>query len=139
MSDPLRFTRHPSPVTRHSPMSSYRMRRVSELVKQEISEIIRSDIASGDIGLITVTGCEVASDLKTARVYVSVLGGKEKQAAALALLERQHGHIQHALGRAVVLKYTPHLQFHIDDSLERGDRVLRILDEIEKEEHSDEP
>ncbi|MCX7826764.1 MAG: 30S ribosome-binding factor RbfA [Verrucomicrobiae bacterium] len=120
-------------------MSSFRMRRVSELVKQEISEIIRRDVATGDVGLITVTGCEVASDLKTARVYVSVLGGKEKQAAAMALLERQHGHIQHALGRAVVLKYTPQLHFHMDDSLERGDRVLRILDEIERDNHPDEP
>ena len=119
-------------------MSSFRMRRVSELVKQEISEIIRRDIPIGDIGLITVTACEVASDLKTARVYVSVLGGKEKQAAALALLERQHGHIQHALGRAVVLKYTPHLYFHIDKGIERGDRILRILEEIEREEHPNE-
>ena len=119
-------------------MSSYRMRRVSELVKQGISEILCRDIVSGDIGLITVTSCEVASDLKTARVYISVLGGKEKQSAALALLERQHGRIQHALGRTVVLKYTPHLHFYLDESLERGDRILKILDQIEQASHPDE-
>ncbi len=120
-------------------MSTYRMRRVSELVKQEVSEIIRRDVATGDIGLITVTGCEVASDLKNARVYVSVIGDAAKQAAALALLERHRGHIQHALGRAVALKYTPHLHFLIDEGMERGERIFRILDELEHEKPSNEP
>lgn len=112
-------------------MSSHRMQRVSELVKQEVSEIIRRDIASESIGMITVTGCEVASDLKTARVYISVIGDAGKHAAALALLERQRGRIQRALGRSIVLKYIPHLAFHIDESVERADRIERILGEIE--------
>jgi ribosome-binding factor A len=114
-------------------MSTHRMQRVSELVKQEVSEIIRRDVASEDVGMITVTGCEVASDLKTARVYISVIGGADKQTAALALLERHRGHVQRALGKAVVLKYIPHLAFHIDESMERADRIERILDEIEHE------
>ncbi len=114
-------------------MSSHRMQRVSELVKQEVSEIIRRDVSSESVGMLTVTGCEVASDLKTARVYVSVIGGANKQAAALALLERHRAHIQRTLGRSVVLKYIPHLSFYIDDSLERADRIERILDEIEHE------
>jgi len=120
-------------------MSTHRMQRVSELVKQEVSEIIRRDIASESIGMITVTGCEVASDLKTARVYVSVIGDAVKQAAALALLERHRGQIQRSLGRAVVLKYIPHLAFYIDETIERADRIERILDEIEHEKHADEP
>lgn len=119
-------------------MSSFRMRRVSELVKQEVSQIIRRDVNAGSIGLITITGCEVATDLKTARIYISVIGDGSKQ-AALALLERHRGHIQHELGRAVVLKYTPHLYFHLDESLERGDRILRILDEIERPKPANEP
>ena len=119
-------------------MSSFRIKRVSELVKQEVSEIIRRDVAAGGIGIITVTSCQVANDLKTARVYISVIGNQEKQAAALALLERQHGHIQHELGRAVVLKYTPQLHFYIDESMERGDRIMKILEEIEHEKPSDE-
>lgn len=114
------------------------MQRVSELIKQEVSEIIRRDIASESVGMITVTGCEVASDLKTARVYVSVIGDAGTQAAALALLQRHQGHIQRALGKAVVLKYIPHLAFHIDESVERADRIERILDEIEREKPSGE-
>lgn len=114
-------------------MSTHRMQRVSELVKQEVSEIIRRDVASENVGMITVTGCEVASDLKTARVYISVIGDADKQAAALALLERHRGHIQRDLGRAVVLKYTPHLAFHIDETPERADRIEKLLNEIEHE------
>lgn len=118
-------------------MSSHRMQRVSELVKQEVSEIIRRDVASESVGMVTVTGCEVASDLKTARVYISVIGGAEKQAAALALVERHRAHIQRTLGRSVVLKYIPHLSFYIDESLERADRIERILEEIEHENPPD--
>ena len=108
------------------------------MVKQEVSEIIRRDVASGGIGLMTVTACEVASDLKTAKVFVSVIGNAEKQAAALALLESRRGHIQRELGTAVRLKYTPHLYFHIDEAMERGDRIMKILEEIEHEQKPDE-
>lgn len=120
-------------------MSSFRMRRVSELVKQEVSEIIRRDIATGDIGLVTVTGCEVATDLKNARVFISVIGDAGKHAAALALLKRHRGQIQHALGRAIVLKYTPYLHFLIDEGMERGDRILRILNELDHDKPPHEP
>ena len=109
------------------------MQRVSELVKQEVSEIIRRDVASESVGMLTVTGCEVASDLKTARVYISVIGDAGKQAAALALLERHRSHIQRVLGRSVVLKYIPHLSYYIDESMERAERIERILGEIEHE------
>ncbi|MFA5192229.1 MAG: 30S ribosome-binding factor RbfA [Verrucomicrobiia bacterium] len=119
-------------------MSTLRMQRVSELIKQEVSAIISRDIVSENVGMITVTGCEVASDLKTARVYISVIGDAGKQAAALALVERHQGHIQRALGRAVVLKYIPHLTFYIDESIERADRIEKILNEIEREKPSGE-
>ena len=114
------------------------MQRVSELVKQEVSEIIRRDVASESVGMLTVTGCEVASDLKTARVYISVIGDAGKQAAALALLERHRGHIQRVLGRSVVLKYIPHLSYYIDESMERAERIERILGQIEHEKPPDE-
>jgi len=116
-----------------------RMRRVSELIKQEVSEIVRRDVSAGDIGLITVTGAEVASDLKTARVYISLIGPKAKQASAVHLLQRQRAHIQHELGKRVVLKYIPHLEFEYDDSLERGDRLLQIMDELQKESDQKKP
>jgi len=110
-----------------------RIRRVSELIKQEVSEIVRRDVAAGDIGFITITGAEVAADLKTARVYFSMIGPKANREKALHLLRRNRGHIQHELGKQIVLKYTPHIEFTYDESLERGDHLLQILDELEKE------
>ncbi len=116
-----------------------RIRRVSELIKQEVSEIVRRDVASGDIGFITITGAEVASDLKTARVYFSMIGPKSNREAARQLLQRHRAHIQHELGKQIVLKYLPHLEFVYDESLERGDRLLHLLDEIEKENEKKQP
>ena len=74
---------------------------------------------------------DVTPDLKHAHVYVSVLGEKEGQAAAMAKLEENRVVLQTALAKSVVLKYTPHLIFHLDDSIERGARVFEILQQIE--------
>lgn len=112
-----------------------RLRRVSELVKQEVSEIVRRDITSTEIGLITITGAQVAADLKTARVFFSMIGPKANRGAATQLLQRNRGHIQHELAKRIVLKFLPHLEFEYDDSLERGDRLLQIMDELDREQN----
>lgn len=112
---------------------SVRIQRVSELVKQEVSEIIRRDVTTGEIGFITVTGAEVASDLKTGKIYYSMIGPKANRGAAQALLQRNRAHIQHELGKRIVLKFLPHLEFIYDESLERGDHLLQLMDELEKE------
>lgn len=115
------------------------MQRVSELIKQEVSEIIRRDVVSGDIGFITVTGAEVAADLKTARIYFSMIGPKANRGAAHGLLQRNRGHIQHELSKRIVLKFLPHLEFIYDESLERGDHLLQLMDELEKEDEKKKP
>jgi ribosome-binding factor A len=66
-------------------------------------------------------------------VYFSILGGPDQQKRGEALLQERRKLIQNLLGQSVVLKYTPHLKFVRDDSIARGDRVLRILDELEKQ------
>jgi|ERR1051326_2491191 ribosome-binding factor A len=116
-----------------------RIQRVSELIKQEVSEIVRRDVVSGDIGFITVTGAEVAADLKTAKIYFSMIGPKAKRGAALALLQRNRAHIQHELSKRITLKFLPHLDFIYDESLERGDHLLQIMDELEKENEKKQP
>jgi len=79
--------------------------------------------------LVTINQVDVTSDLKNAHVYVSVLGAGAK--AAIAKLEAHRIPLQTQLARHVVLKYTPHLIFHLDDSIERGTRVIKILQQIE--------
>jgi ribosome-binding factor A len=107
----------------------HRLLRVNELLKRELSTIIAREITFEGV-LVTVNQVDVTPDLKHAHAYVSILG-KEGQAAAMAKLEENRVALQTALAKSVVLKYTPHLVFHLDDSIERGARVFEILQEIE--------
>ena len=111
---------------------SLRLERVRELLKRELGEIIRRELPISEAGLITVNEVGVAPDLKSATVFVGVIGTPEQRKKAANLLEKESKRIQGMIGRAVVLKYTPHLKFVIDEAIERGNRVLEILEEIEK-------
>jgi ribosome-binding factor A len=105
---------------------------VSELLKREIGEVIRREFQVSEVGLITVTDVEVAGDLHSAVVFISILGNTDQQKRGVSLLARHRKRIQGLVGRAVVLKYTPTLRFLMDDSIVRGNRVLGIIEELEK-------
>jgi ribosome-binding factor A len=107
----------------------HRLLRVNELLKRELSIAITRDLTF-DGALVTVTQVDVTPDLKSAHVFVSVLGA-EKPFAVTEKLEENRVMLQNELSRKVVLKYTPHLRFHLDDSTERGSRIIEILQEIE--------
>jgi len=109
----------------------HRLLRVNELLKRELSTIITREIAF-DGALVTVNHVDVTPDLKNAHVYVSVLAS-QVPAAAITKLEENRVLLQTQLARHVVLKYTPHLSFHLDKSVERGARVIEILQEIEQD------
>ena len=111
---------------------SLRLERVRELLKREIGEVIRRELPVNEVGLINVNDVQVAPNLHNATVYIGVLGGEAQKKRAMEALEQNRKRIQGYLGKAVVLKYTPQLRFVLDDSVERGNRVLRILDELEK-------
>ena len=106
----------------------HRQLRVNELIKRELSAIITREITFED-ALVTINAVNVAPDLKSAHVYVSVLGQNK---TVIPQLEEHRVALQTQLARNVVLKYTPHLNFHLDDSIERGTRVIEILQEIEQ-------
>jgi ribosome-binding factor A len=105
---------------------------VRELLKRAIGEVIRREFQVSEAGLITVNDVDVAGDLHSAVVFVSILGNPDQQKHGFALLERHRKRIQGLVGRAVILKYTPTLRFLMDDSIARGNRVLGILNELEK-------
>lgn len=111
---------------------SLRLERVRELLKRELGEILRREIPMNEAGLLTVNEVGVAADLKSATVFVGVIGTEDQRKRAAVLLDKESKRFQGMIGRAVVLKYTPHLKFVIDESIERGNRVLEILDELEK-------
>ncbi len=113
-------------------MPSLRLQRVRELLKREIGEVIRREFPVSEAGLVTVNDVDVAGDLHSAIVFISILGNTEQQKRGLTLLTRHRKRIQGLVGRAVVLKYTPTLKFLIDDSVARGNRVLQIIEELER-------
>lgn len=113
-------------------MSSHRIERVRALLKREIGEAIRREIPADEAGLVTVNDVEVAGDLRLATAFVSVFGSAEQQKNGLRLLDECRPRIQDLIAKSVVLKYIPRLRFVVDDSIARGNRVLAILDELER-------
>jgi len=112
-------------------MPSHRLLRVRELIKRHVGEGIRSELPVDQAGLITVNDVDLSPDLRHATLYVSILGTPEQQQAGLALLRQHRGRLQSRIAHEVVLKYTPHLRFVVDESVTRGNRVLKIIDELE--------
>jgi len=115
-------------------MPSLRLQRVRELLKRQIGEVIRREFEVSEAGLITVNDVDVSGDLHSAVVFISIFGKADQQKRGIALLTQHRKRIQGLVGRAVVLKYTPTLKFILDDSVARGNRVLQIIDELEKTE-----
>lgn len=113
-------------------MPSLRLQRVRELLKRAIGEAIRQELPVHEAGLITVNDVDVTGDLKTAVVFVSIFGNKDQQKRGAAVLEEHRARIQDIMARSVVLKYTPKLRFVLDDSVARGNKVLSIIEELEK-------
>jgi len=113
-------------------MGSHRLQRVRELLKREIGEAIRREIPVNEAGLVTVNDVDIAGDLRVAKVYIGILGNAEQQRTGLALLQKNRARIQGLVAKSVILKYTPQLRFMVDESVPRGNRVLRILEDLDK-------
>lgn len=113
-------------------MSNLRHERVRELLKRAIGEAIRREFNTDEVGLITVNDIDVGGDLRTAVVFITILGNPTQQKNGLEVLEQNRILIQSLVAKSVILKYTPTLRFIVDDSIVRGNRVLQILDELEK-------
>jgi ribosome-binding factor A len=111
-------------------MPGARMRRVNEAVREVVSAHIAGDLKDPRIGFVTVTGVETSPDLRSARVYVSVLGDDTQREDALAGLDSARGFLQAQVGNEVRMKRTPTLQFVNDESIERGMRMERLLSDL---------
>ncbi len=109
---------------------SQRTDRVDELLRQEIGAILAREVADPRIGFATVTDVETTRDLSHAKVWVSVIGDPVERRATLAALERAMGFVRRELGVRLRLRRIPELHVELDSSMERGTRVLKILDEL---------
>jgi ribosome-binding factor A len=108
------------------------MRRVNESVRAVVAEAV-GELKDPRIGLVTVTGVYVTPDLREATVYVSILGSERKRRASLQGLESAHGVLQGRLARELSLKRTPHISFAYDESVERGVRMTKLIDDLARD------
>ncbi len=116
-----------------------RLERVDSLLKRVIGDAMFRVLQSDDVsaGLITVTGVSCAKNLRNATVRVSVFGDEALQRRAIGHLVRRAHEFERVINREVRMKFTPSLRFELDHSLEKGDRVLAVLDGLGKEQPAD--
>jgi ribosome-binding factor A len=109
---------------------SQRTERVDELLRQEIGSIVTRDVADPRIGFATITSVETTQDLRHAKVWVSIIGQPAERDAALEALRHAMPFIRHELGTRLRIKRIPDLHVHLDDTAERGTRILQLLADI---------
>jgi ribosome-binding factor A len=112
---------------------SYRSNRLAEELKTEISAIIAREVRDPRVGFATVTEVKVSPDLRYAKVFVSVFGSPEEKQETLAALDRASAFIRRQVGARIRLRYTPEIGFEYDETVEQGDRMMQLIEEIKKE------
>jgi ribosome-binding factor A len=112
-------------------MSKKYQRRVSDLVRSHLVDLLERKANDPRLPMVTITDVVVSRDTRHADVHYSVLGGSEVQAEAQLGLESASGWLRRELGHRLRLRNTPTLHFHFDPSLERGEHIARILDELD--------
>ena len=113
---------------------SRRTERLGEEIRQEVSLIVGEQLEDPRIGPVTVTRVTVTADLRTAQVYVGIIGDAAHRKRAMAALRQAAGFVRRELGQRVQIRHTPEIVFHLDKGLEATERVEKLLTEIRAEE-----
>lgn len=112
---------------------SMRTEKVASLIREEIGVLLERQYQSQEYGLMTVTEVHMSPDLQLAKVYISVFGDEELRMRTMKMLDENKSHIRAYLGSNLRLKFTPAIQFYIDETLDRVDRINKLIDQIHKE------
>ncbi len=118
----------------------HRLERVNELIRRELGEIVTREFRF-ESKLVTLQQVDITPDLKHAHIFVSFIGTEDECRSDMASLHSKRSALQQALSKRVILKYTPHLHFKVDEAMERGSRVLNIMGELDPlppDEYNDE-
>jgi ribosome-binding factor A len=115
-------------------MTTRRQQRVAEQLRHDLSRIIEHEIDDPRLELISITDVTVSPDLRDANVYVSTLQGETARDEVLAGLEAARGYLRRGLAERLKLRVNPDLHFHWDKSLETGDRISRLIDQLEEDD-----
>ena len=113
---------------------AHRIERVNSLIRQEISQLLQRQVKDPRLGnFIVVTEVSTSADLKYAKVFVSRIGSEEEKQETLAVLASASGFFRKELAKRLKLRYTPVLSFQWDDSIERGNHLLQLIEEVTSE------
>jgi ribosome-binding factor A len=110
------------------------MRRVDEAVREVLGDAVRQDLKDPRVGFVTVTEVRTSSDLRHARVFVSVFGTPDEQAATLEGLRSAHGVLQARVARELRMKRTPALEFTLDDTAARAARLEALIEDVTEDD-----
>jgi ribosome-binding factor A len=115
---------------------SHRIERVNTIIRREISELIRQELKDPRLDeFITVTEVNTSPDLKYAKIYISSLSGQQEEQKILGILNSAAGFLRTALAKTINLRYTPKLHFQWDNSMEQGDKILRLIDKVTQKDN----
>ena len=112
-------------------MNSIKLERLNSAFVKEISYILQNEIKDENIKFVTVTGCEITNDLSYAKIFVTIFD-KEKKGVTLKALEGAKSFIRGELSKRVDIRHTPELRFVFDDSIEYGEKIDKLIDELHK-------
>jgi ribosome-binding factor A len=112
---------------------THRVERITERVREEVSQILATEVADPGIGLVTVTRVKVTADLSLARIYWTTLGDQAQRKQTAKALKRAAAYVRHLLSERLTLRRAPEVQFLFDESVAAQDRVEQILQELKDE------
>jgi ribosome-binding factor A len=115
-------------------MSFKRSDRVAEAIKREVSLMIYQEVKDPRVHFVTVTDVKITDDLRYAKIFVSVLGDEATRKESLEGLVNAKGFLRSELGRKIGLRYTPDIQFVLDQSLDHAIKIRTLLNSIKKDE-----
>ena len=110
-----------------------RIEKLQELIKQEMGKMLLTDLKDPRIGFVTVTDVEMTGDLRSAKIFISVMGGEDKVKSSLEGLQSALGYIRREIGQRIKIRFTPEISFALDTSLDYGDHIQKLLLKVEGE------
>jgi len=115
-------------------MTPMRAERLAEVIRAEASAIIQQRLKDPRIGFVSITDVVVSGDLRHAKIFVSVLGDEEGKRRTMEALERARGYVRSELGARIAVRFVPEILFRLDESIERGTRIVSLIREVTEEE-----
>ena len=115
-------------------MENIKIERYNDAIQEELSKILMTEVKDEDIHFVTITGCDLSSDLSYCKVYVTVLDQSKKE-STLHALNRAKGFLRSELSKRIEIRHTPELSFHYDESIAYGEHIEKILEQVKEEDH----